>query len=185
MAEIRYMDTSVLLVRCWRRLSIKNRPHPNHLVLRFFTHRPRPAKSAPSDGWIFAPRSFLTLPSLSLFLGSARGAVHLVFRPSWLPPWPPPCCKYLDGQSRVCPSIVGLTLFRAETRPFRVSTPQTHTTRFSKKSQSTMFNSTGSSASGRYAHSHNDPRDPEIGDSDSRDRLGTSGCRTTSWRRAF
>ena len=164
--------------------SIKNRP-PSQSPCPSLPHSPTATcKSASSDGWILAPRSFLTLPSLSFSaVFEARCTSSFAHH------------GYHHGHHHVVStstvnrglyhSIVGLTLFRAETRPFRVSTPQTHTTRFSKKSQSTMFNSTGSSASGRYAHSHDDPRDPEIGDSDSRDRLGTSGCKTTSWRRAF
>lgn len=80
-----------------------------------------------------------------------------------------------------------LTLSPTATRPSRVSIiPQT-TTKSSMRSQSTMYNSTGPSASGRYAHPprpSSRPRDPEICDSNTHNRPGTSGCKTTSWRRA-
>lgn len=143
----------------------KKPSHPNHPLIRFLTHRPRHAKTTLRRLDNYVPVHSLQnhLPASST-AGSARGAAPLVFRPSWSPPLPPPCCEYLDGPSHSPRSNV-LTVFHAATRPSRVLIiPQTTTTSL-KKSQSTMYNSTGPSASGRYAHPprpSSRPRDPKI-----------------------
>lgn len=153
------------LVRFWRRLSIKNPPIP--ITLSFVSSltdrdtRKPPLRRLDNYVPVHSLRNHLPASSTA---GSARDAAPLVFRPSWSPPLPPPCCEYLDGPSQSPRSNV-LTVFHTATRPSRVLIiPQTTTTSL-RKSQSTMYNSTGPSASGRYAHPprpSSRPRDPKI-----------------------